>query len=174
MEHDLAANFCTTFVKTPLPVIQESDGENAFSSLVAATRTLCAAERDTVGMHCGDPAFDEWLRDAETARAAVVAAAEGVVMAMSHTATDKRFRIVALNLEAMLLTQDAGKYSRFAEALLSSKWLYNVPGRGPRAARGTALLHEFRKQLDLLLSLPDYTPEPPCAPAMAMTMPMAA
>ena len=145
-----------------------------FSNLVLRLTELVAAERDIAGLCAWDPAFDDWLRDAEAARAAVVSAAEAVIMAMSPTATDRRFRVVALNFEAMLLTTDAAKYAILAEAMLSSAWIYTVPGRGPRAARATALLKAFRHHLGVLLSFSDYTPEPPCAPAVAMAMAMSA
>ena len=145
-----------------------------FSGLVQRLIELVAAERDIVDLVAGDVACDHWIREAETARAAVVSAAEAVILAMSPTATDRRFRIVARNLEAMLLTQDAGKYHCIAKAMLTSAWIYNVPGRGLRAARATVLLQAFRRSFGELLSLPDYAPEPLCAPAMAMTMPMAA
>ena len=145
-----------------------------FSRLVQRLIELVAAERDIVDLIAGDVACDHWIRDAEKARASVVSAAENAVLAMSPTPTDCRFRIVALNLEAMLLTHDPNKYSFIAGAMLSSPWIYYVPGRGPRAARATALLKAFRQSFGELLSLPDYTPEPPSAPAMAMPMPMAA
>lgn len=165
-----------TLAHNTFPPLSEPLGaaEFAFNSLVKTMHTLCAAERDILGLAPGDPAFDAWFRDAENARAAVVSASEGVILAMSLTPTDRRFRIVALNLEAMLLTQEAHKYSFIAGAMLNSAWIYTVPGRGPRAARATALLQTFRHYFELLMNLPDYTPEPPYALAMAMALPMAA
>ncbi|MDP2079593.1 MAG: hypothetical protein U0934_20790 [Pseudotabrizicola sp.] len=154
------------------PSVSEPLGgaEFAFTTLVRSMQTLCAAERDIAGISSGDFAFDDWFRDAEVARSAVVSAAEAVILVMAPTATDRRFRIVALNFEALLLTKDAAKYAFLAEALSSTAWFYTVPGRGPRAARATALLQTFRHYFGLLLSFSDYTPEPPFAPAMAMAM----
>lgn len=168
MQNDLDSEFYPIDLTSATRVAQENEGEKAFSALVAATQSLCAAERDIAGLSTWEPAFDDWIRDAEKARAAVVTAAEAVIMAMCQTGTDRRFRIVALNFEGMLLTQDAAKYAHVADAMLSSAWMYTVPGRGPRAARATALLQQFRHYLGLLLGYPDYMPEPPCEPAMAI------
>jgi hypothetical protein len=147
-------------LNTPMlrPLITET--EIAFAALIAKTEALCMAERDIAGLDAGDPAFDQWFRDAERARAATIAAADAVIMCMTVTAADRRFRIVARNFEAMLLTQDAKSHAFVSEALMSTAWFYNVAGRGPRAARATGLLRQFRHLLGLLLSMPDYTPEP--------------
>lgn len=148
---------------TPFGVV-----EFAFAAMVASMRTLYCVERDIAGMDAGDPAFDQWFRDAESARAATVAAADAVIMCTTLTATDRRFRIVARNFEAMLLTQDAETHAFISEALMSTGWFYNVAGRGPRAARATALLRQFRHCLGLLLSIPDYTPDPSVSMTNAM------
>lgn len=157
-------------LSTPVPCEGNAPGGYfpVFSELVQRLIELVRAERDIAGIAHGDLAFDRWFRDAEVARAAAVSAAEAVILAMAPTATDRRFRVVALNFEAMLLTKDAAKYTVLAEALSSTAWFYTVPGRGPRAARATMLLQTFRHHFGVLLSFPDYTPEPPCTPAMAM------
>lgn len=149
--------------------VSEAPGESefAFAALVRATATLCVAERDVSGSDSFDPAFDDWFREAESARAAVVSAAEAVILSMTLTATDRRFRIVALHFEAMLLTQDASTYALYSDFLTTTGWLYNVAGRGTRAGRATILLQQFRHNLGLLLHLPDYAPEQAVAAPMA-------
>lgn len=135
-----------------------STSEIAFTRLVDATMALCAAERDILGFGAFDPAFDTWLCEAEAARAAVLAAADVVLMSPAPTATDRRFLSVTRNFEAMMLTDDPVQYAKIAGALLQMRWLYQVPGRGARPARATALLQAFRHQLAVLFSLPDYAP----------------
>lgn len=136
-----------------------SPAEAAFTVLLERLGELCAAERDVVGLPDGDPAFDAWLSEAELAREAAMAAAEAVILAWTETPADLRFRGVALNFEALLLTDDGGRYNRLALGLLRERLFWTVPGPGPRAERARALLRAFRKQFLRLLTLPDYAPD---------------
>lgn len=135
-----------------------STSEIAFARLVNATMALCAAERDVSGLSAFDPAFDTWFREAEAARAAVLAAADAVIMAGAPTATDRRFIAVTRNFEAMMLTDDPVRYAGTAEAMLQMGWLYHVRGRGPCTARANVLLQAFRHHFGILMNLPDYAP----------------
>lgn len=130
----------------------------AFAQMVQCLVNLCAAERDVSGSDSFDPAFDRWFREAEAARAAVLAAADSVIMSLAPTATDRRFVAVARCFEAMLQTHDAIKYANTAQAMLQQAWFYYVPGRGARVARASALLQVFRHHFGILMSLPDYAP----------------
>jgi hypothetical protein len=141
----------------PLP--PATPAEAAFTVLLARLGELYAAERDVVGLPDGDPAFDAWLSEAELAREAAKAAAEAVILVWTETPADLRFRGVALNFEALLLTDDAGRYNRLALGLLRERLFWTVPGPGPRAERARALLRAFRKQFLRLLTLPDYAPD---------------
>jgi hypothetical protein len=145
--------------------------EFAFTILVERLQALSAAERDTIGMPDGDPAFDAWFSETETARQATVAAAEAVIMAWTQpqSPADLRYRGIALNFESMLHTDDPARYGRIARAMLRESALWFVPGPGLRAQRARALLRSFRGHFEILLALPDYVPDPAEAPRPSTT-----
>lgn len=133
--------------------------EQAFSTFVVRLGTLCEAERPLCAAMYGDPAFDDWFRAAEVARSAVLAAADAVVHAPVASATDMRFRAVALNFEAMLLTTNPTKYAGYFSFFRNEARLFYVAGRGARVQHANNLLRTCRRHLMLLLSCEDYLPE---------------
>ena len=141
------------------PHVDTASVEQAFSILVTCVGTLLEAERPLSSAMYGDPAFDDWFRAAEAARLAVLAAADGVIHAPVASATDLRFRAVALNLEAMLLTTNPTKYARYFHFFRNEARLFYVPGRGVRVQRANNLLRDFRQHLVALLDCEDYQPE---------------
>lgn len=141
------------------PQVETASVEQAFSLFVTCVGTLLEAERPLSSAMYGDPAFDDWFRAGEAARLAVLAAADGVIHARVASATDLRFRAVALNFEAMLLTTNPTKYARYFHFFRSEARLFHVPGRGARVQHANNLLRAFRHHLMALLACEDYQPE---------------
>lgn len=154
------------------PQVETASVEQAFSLFVTCIGTLLEAERPLSSAMYGDPAFDDWFRAAEAARVAVLAAADGVIHAPVATVTDLRFRAVALNFEAILLTTDPMAYARYHSFFRHEAWLFYAPGRGTRVQCANQLLRAVRQHLTVLLACDDYLPEPMNAvnaPLAAMT-----
>lgn len=142
----------------------------AFETFLVRLGDLVAAERDAVGLPSHDLAFDAWLSDAEAARTAVIAAAEDVVFARCLTVADLRFRIIARDFEAMMLTSDPNRYAFNHAFLMKTGWLYSARGLGKSMESAATLLRACRVQFEQLFEMPDYAPEThSCAPALFAT-----
>lgn len=118
----------------------------AFDVLICRLRQLYAAERECVGLPDGDPAFDAWLLDAESARAAVVAAAR-VVTRMPATADQAAHNDLAKEVIALFEADQASRYAEAAQKLMS------VQPRLPQ-------INDLQSEIARLLTLPDYAVDP--------------
>jgi hypothetical protein len=146
-----ADNISRPFSKPP------ADAQSAFQALLIPLATLYAAERDISGIDHGDPAFDEWFRDAEAARSAVVSAARAVVLAMPRSRTDQRFRSACYALSTVLSASDAEPFASAASFLQCQAVQFCDPAGG--SLQAATLFRGFYEAFDFLMTLPDYTLE---------------
>jgi hypothetical protein len=141
--------------------------QRAFDAVLKPLATLCAAERDISGVGQGDPAFDEWFRDAEAARSAVVSAARAVVLSMPRSRSDQRFRSACYALSTVLCASDAEPFASAASFLQRQADQFRDPAGG--APQAASLFRSFCEAFNFLMTLPDYTLESPSfAPEIAL------
>ncbi|MGO4909936.1 hypothetical protein ACEN2J_16565 [Pseudorhodobacter sp. W20_MBD10_FR17] len=161
----------TIFADNTLPPVSKAPAEvqMAFEGLLGRLKTLCAAEQDIVDLAHGDPAFDAWFRDAETARTVVLAAAAAVMLAAPRSSLDQRFRKACFALEILLVTSDPDQFAKATSFLRRNAERYCEPVEG--AVQAALLFRRFYRAFDVLMALPDYAPE---ALSCDMTMAVAA
>lgn len=159
----------TIFADNTLPPVSKAPAEvqMAFEGLLRRLSTLCTSERDIVDLAHGDPAFDAWFCDAETARAVVLAAAEAVMLAAPRSSLDRRFRRISFALKILLISSDPEQFAKAATFLRRNAERYCEPVEG--AAQAALMFRRFYRAFDVLMALPDYAPEVlPCDMTMAV------
>ena len=159
---------------------------SAFSGFLGTTWPLIRAERDLAGfVGLGwDPAVDAWIRDAEAAHDATLAALKDVIALPVMEEGDSLLRIVARIWERVMRSSDPAEVADLRHFVLHKKRLFRTERRDPVGNAINRLLENgvLRLQLYLnmlrrqdpdedLLASPTDTKVPPNTPTCAMAVP---
>ena len=174
-----------TFNTTSLPPSEGaklSPTSTAFSGFLGTTWPLIRAERDLAGF-CGmgwDPAVDAWIRDAEAAHDATLAALSNVIAQPVMQDGDALLRIVARIWDRVMRSSDPAEVADLRHFIVDKKRLFCTERRDTVGNAINRLLESSILRLDIylnivgrqdpdedLLASPTDTEVPPHAPTCA-------
>ena len=158
---------------------------SAFSGFLGTTWPLIRAERDLAGFAgmAWDPAVDAWIRDAEAAHDATLAALKDVIAQPVMQDGDALLRIVARIWERVMRSSDPAEVADLRHFILNKQRLFRTERRDTVGNAINRLLESSILRLDIylniigrqdpdedLLASPTDTEVPPHAPTCAMAM----
>ena len=128
-----------------------------FTTMMRDVAAYIEAERDLAHCDSWDPACDQWIRDAERARAHVLDAITALRAAPTQRREDLPLRRCA-DLAQMLIESDSPEQVRDILALPDRfPHAFRCAGNGPVARRVDLMVANFQQHLNALAHLPDFT-----------------
>lgn len=128
----------------------------AFSSLVGAMAVYIEAERDITHARSFDPAFDDWTRDAEAARARVLTLVDAVRSARMTRSEDLPLFRMAMMCYAMIEADSSEEFITAQQVLTSTPSLFTCTSAGAVGWRVRQMLRSCRTRIDEMASLPAH------------------
>lgn len=181
----MADTFNTTS-QAPSEGAKLSPTGTAFSGFLATTWPLIRAERDLSGF-CGlgwDPAVDAWIRDAEAAHDATLAALKDVIAQPVMQDGDALLRIVARIWDRVMRSSDPTEVADLRHFIVNKQRLFRTERRDAAGNAVNRLLESGLQRLQIylnmlnrqdpdedLLASPAGTKVPPNMPTCAMAVP---
>ena len=129
---------------------------HAFSAMTLFLAAHIEAERDLEHAGSWDIACDQWLRDAEAAREALLDMLAQVISLHRERAEDRPLQGMAMLIRAMVVSENAIEAAQLAAFATDSEALLRCPDDTPLARRVDAYLKTAQQQLVALRALPDY------------------
>lgn len=129
-----------------------------FSALLGALARHVEAERDIKDVDIWDPAFRNWLTDAEEAHATVARTLSDIRATEIARAEDKPLMRMAMLLDHMTCSEEPGAFWTFRPLLMRFDSLFRCPGEDPVAVRVNRMLISARARIDEMAALDLYAP----------------
>lgn len=128
----------------------------AFSRLLGALAAHIEAERDIEDVASFDPAFIDWQRDAERARAEVLSIITELRHAPIHRQADTPLKRMNYLMYAMILSASTEEFLRLRTFVSNNVTLFSCPGQSPVTQRVQQMLSSACNRLDELAALGTY------------------
>lgn len=151
--HRTAAEDPGTYTPTPVSA--------GFSALLVALSAMIEAERDIEDVDVFDPAFANWLRDAERAQDRVVDCLRMVREAELQRAEDRPLQRLAMLIDAVISSEEPGEFTRLHRLVPSHAALFRCAGNSAVARRVDHMLLAGLARIDDLAMLDTYANCPP-------------
>ena len=145
-------------------VFRHTPTSQLFSRLLADLGVLIERERDIEHVDVFDPAFSNWLRDAERAHSSVMSGLLSLLDSPVQRAEDRALQRMALGLQALMKTEAPGEFKRIYDVIHRFPSAFLCPGPSAFARRSTAMLATMRTRMTDLLSLTAYVDDYDIAP----------
>lgn len=130
----------------------------AFSALLGALAQHVEAERDIEDVDIWNPAFRNWLTDAEEAHAKVARLLSDIRKMEILRAEDKPLMRMAMLLDHMACSEEPDAFWTFRPLLMQFDELFRCAGENPVAARVNRMLISARNRIDEMATLDLYAP----------------
>lgn len=137
-----------TFTHTP--------ASKAFSRLLGALAAHIEAERDIEDVASFDPAFIDWQRDAERARAEVLSIIAELRHAPIHRQPDTPLKRMNYVMYAMIQSASTEEFLRLRAFVTGNVALFSCSGQSPVAQRVQQMLASAFDRLEELAALDTY------------------
>lgn len=128
----------------------------AFATMTLHLAAHIEAERDLEHSGSWDIACDQWLRDAEAAREALLNALTQVVALPLERAEDHPLRSMAGLIHALVVSDNGMEAAQLEALSVDCEALLRCHDDTPLAQRVNAYLETAQRQLMALRALPDY------------------
>lgn len=128
---------------------------SAFSGFLGTTWPLIRAERDLAGFAgmAWDPAVDAWIRDAEAAHDATLAALKDVIAQPVMQDGDALLRIVARIWERVMRSSDPAEVADLRHFILNKQRLFRTERRDAVGNAVNRLLESGLQRLQIYLNM---------------------
>lgn len=140
----------------PAVAFTPTAASKAFSRLLGALAAHIEAERDIEDVASFDPAFIDWQRDAERARADVLSIIAELRHAPIHRQEDIPLKRMNYVMYAMIQSDCSEEFLRLRTFMSSNVSLFSCPGQGPVTRRIQQMLSSACNRVDELAALGTY------------------
>lgn len=146
---------------------------SGFSALLASLAAYIEAERDIADAAAFDPAFADWLRDAEAARAAVLVRLAQIHSSLVTRSEDLPLKAMALLCQRLILSDSTMSFMAAKSVIERSPARFACEGSGAVAWRTRQMLRSAEMRIAEMAALPTYV-DPLELDAIAVTATCAA
>ncbi|WP_145111521.1 hypothetical protein [Cereibacter sediminicola] len=138
-----------------------------FSRLLGTLGCCVEAERDIAHANWADPAFADWLTEAERTRVTTLAGMAEVLNLQIERISDLPLRLTALLGQAMLRSTHPNEFTQLYGLLDRHADCFCCPGSDPTSRRVDRMLSTAKARLHVLAALsagPDTSSDPEVSP----------
>ncbi|MEI4469671.1 hypothetical protein [Frigidibacter sp. MR17.24] len=131
----------------------------AFSALLGTLALHIEAERDIEDVDIWDPAFANWLRDAEEIQTRLSRQVLALTDAEETRDEDEPLRRMAMLIEGMTGSEEPGTFQRLHPMVVHYEHLFRCEGTTATALRVDRMLLTAAQRLETMASLDIYLPD---------------